>query len=848
MRQSVYLWAVALFLALPHVAPAQAPPRVVADAPSPADVLGYDIGGRFTDHWGVVRYMEALAAAAPSMTRLERYGETPEGRPLVQLIVARPDHMARIEEILAINRELTEPDTPESRARQIAASNPAVVWFSYGVHGNESSSSEAALWTAWDLVRGNAEVAGVLDEVVVVIDPSANPDGRDRYVNFFRQAMGARPNPNPEAREHWEPWPGGRVNHYLFDLNRDWAWATQPETQARLATWQTFSPQVHVDFHEMSYTSSYFFFPATPPINPLYPQHIMTWGRYFGEANAAAFDQRGWPYWTGESFDLFYPGYGDSWPSLVGAIGMTYEQAGHGRAGLAIERPDGDTLTLRQRATQHRTAGNATLRATATRKADLLLDFARFHRTIDEGLPDILLLPGESGRTDALLELLRRQGIRFERAARPFRADATAHAGFDLRRDFPAGTIRVPARQPRGRLAITLLQPETVLDATFSYDVSAWSLPFAYGVEAHSARRVADAGWAPVVEGGWTGLVAVGNAIGVLVEPGFDRWPALVRYLEGRGRVSALHRPFTIEGRDWPAGTLYLPRGALAPDEFERRLQDAGLLHFAVPVQSAMSTAGPDLSTDRASALTLPRVAVVTGEGVSATSYGAQWFFLEQTLGLHFDALATSRVDGADLSVYDVIVLPDMGRGAIGDRGVEALTQWVRRGGTLVATGSGARSIGAPLAEIKLSEPAEEPDSVLLRRALAGREARRIERFEESVNGIILQVRLDPDHPLAAGTGLDGDATSLFVLHSAGTAFVPDPAFETVAHFLESPDRISGVISDRNLERLGHSSWLAMRRVGSGKVILFADDPVFRHFWYGTFQPFANALIVGPGL
>jgi hypothetical protein len=850
MRQSVYLWALALFLALPHTSPAQTPPRVAANAPSPAEVLGHELGARFTDHAGVVRYMEALAAAAPAMTRLDRYGETAEGRPLVQLVIVRPDYMSRVEEILALNRELTEPDTPESRARQIAASNPAVVYFSYGVHGNESSSSEAALWTAWDLVRGAPSVAGVLDSVVVVIDPSANPDGRDRYVNFFRQAMGARPNPNPEAREHWEPWPGGRFNHYLFDLNRDWAWATQAETQARLATWLGWSPQVHVDFHEMSYTSSYFFFPATPPINPLYPRHIMTWGRYFGEANAAAFDQNGWAYWTGESFDLFYPGYGDSWPSLLGAIGMTYEQAGHGRAGLAIERPDGDTLTLRQRATQHWTAGTATLRATAGRKGDLLQDFARFHRTIDEGLSDILIVPGESGRTDALLEVLRRQGIRYERAGRAFRADGTPHAGFTTRRDYPAGTLRIPARQPRGRLAMTLLQPETVLDATYSYDVSAWSLPFAYGVEAHSVRRAPDAGWATVTHAAPARAAAadVANPFGYLVEPGFEHWPAVVRYLEAGGRVTALHRPFTIDGRDWPAGTLFLPRGTMAADAFNARARQSGVADIAVAVRTGLATSGPDLSTDRSSALKLPRVAILAGEGVSATSYGAHWFFLEQTLGLHFDALPTDRIGSMDLSPYDVIVLPDMGRGPLGDRGVESLKTWVQAGGTLIASGSGARSIGAGIAEIKIREPAEEPDSVKLRRALAGREARRIERFEESVNGTILHVRLDVDHPLVAGAGVDGDPAGLFVLHSGGTAFIPDERFETVAHFNESPDRISGVISSRNLDKLGNSSWLAMRRLGSGKVILFADDPVFRHFWYGTFQPFANALLIGPAL
>ncbi|MGH7444096.1 MAG: M14 family zinc carboxypeptidase, partial [Longimicrobiales bacterium] len=306
-------------------------PAAAQQAPSPAEVLGYELGERFTDPAGVVRYVEALAAAAPDRTRLEQYGETYEGRPLLQLVIARPDHLARLDEILTANAELTRLETGEARAREIAATNPAVVYFSYGVHGNESSSSEAALYTAWDLLRGAPEVAGVLDSVVIIIDPVVNPDGRARYVQWYGEARGATPNPEPNAREHYEPWPGGRYNHYLFDLNRDWAWLTQPETRARLATWARWNPQVHVDFHEMSSESSYFFFPATPPINPLYPPHILAWGERFGAANAAAFDREGWAYFTAESYDLFYPGYGDSWPSLLGAIGMTYEQAGGGR-------------------------------------------------------------------------------------------------------------------------------------------------------------------------------------------------------------------------------------------------------------------------------------------------------------------------------------------------------------------------------------------------------------------------------------------------------------------------------------------------------------------------------------
>ncbi|HEX6940127.1 MAG TPA: M14 family metallopeptidase [Longimicrobiales bacterium] len=833
-------------LATAAPAAAQAPDTV----PSPARVLGHELGERFTDHAGVVRYMEALDAASPRV-EVRRYGTTAEGRPLLQVVIAREDHLARLDEILGLNRELADPATPAARAREIAARNPAIVYLSYGVHGNESSSSEAAMWTAWDLARGAETVAGVLDSVVVVIDPAVNPDGRDRYVGWYRQAVGMEPNASPEAREHFEPWPGGRYNHYLFDLNRDWAWMSQPETQARIASWDTWMPQVHVDFHEMGWTSSYFFFPAAKPLNPIYPEHTLKWARRIGEGNARAFDEHGWLYFTGESYDLFYPGYGDSWPSLMGAIGMTYEQAGGGRAGLAIERPDGTTLTLRDRASHHRTAGEATLRTVARSKSELLLDYARFHRTVGDGQPDVLLVAGaDASRAEALVDLLRRQGILVQRASRAFRADAEAHPGFPARREFPAGTYRVPARQPRGRLATTLLQPETVLDATFSYDISAWSLPFAYGVEAHRAGRVPDAGWQNLDEA--TATVAAkaaptataGEPYGYLVAPSFSAWPALVRFLVDGGRGIVLDEPFHAAGRAWPAGTFFLPRFLNA--DLSRRVREAALDAHAVPTSTGFTPDGNDLGTEDAYLIERPEVAVLTGDGVSPTSYGTHWFFLERTLGLPFDALPADRLGAADLGRYDVLVLPDLGRAALDEARLERIKTWVRRGGTLVAVAGAAAAVAEEVAGIKLRR--DDDAAADTASALRGRKARELERWEQEVPGTILAVRLDPAHPLAFGAGVDGDPERMYVLHNAGRTFEPDDAFESVAYFPDGLEKVSGVISERNLERLSRSAWLATRRVGDGRVILFADDPLFRHFWYAGFQPYTNALLIGPHL
>ena len=834
-----------LAAALLAVSPlALAPAAAQAPAPpSPEEFLGYPLGAHFTPYASVQAYARALAAASTSVV-YRPYGLTPERRELFQLVIARPDRLRSLGEILARNAELTRPGTPESRARQIAAANPAVVYLSYGVHGNEASSSEAAMWTAWELARGAPAVDGVLDSLVVVIDPVVNPDGRDRYVEWYRSVVGATPNPDPQAREHREPWPGGRYNHYLFDLNRDWAWRTQPETLARLASWESWNPEVHVDFHEMGYNSSYFFFPATAPINPIYPAYVLDWARRFGQANARAFDAHGWAYFTGDSFDLFYPGYGDSWPSLLGAIGMTYEQAGHGAAGLAVRREAGDTLTLRDRALHHWASGEATLRTAAAGRSRLLLDFAAGQRAVGVGQPDVLLVPGpDTLRLRALVEQLQGEGIEVERAGRPFRADATAYPGFDARSDFPAGTYLVRARQPRGRLATTLLQPRTRLLAEFSYDISAWSLPYAYGVEAQQIRGAPAGGWESAEVAGEPARVPASIAgYGYLVRPGEEAAAGVVAFLRQGGRVRVLSRPSVLAGRRWPAGSWFLP--ALGNDSVQRHVTDAGLGALATPVASGLAQEGIDLGSEYAWPVRLPRVGVVSGEGISPTSFGAHWFFLEQRLGLPFDALLTGDLAHLDLSRYDVLVVPDAAERAFDDGARDALRAWVRDGGRLVAVADGARAL-APLFDVKL-RAAPRPDSLRRERFLLGRPEREREEWLEEVPGVILPARADSTNPLAWGAvgGATGDR--LYVLHQGDLAFEPAAGLESVAFFPEGVQATSGVISDASLEHLQQGLWLADKRVGRGSVVLFADDPLFRLFWRATQSLYINALLVGP--
>ena len=827
-------------------------PDLGAQVPSPREVLGYDIGESFTTPTEVTEYARRLSEASERVGR-RVYGRTPEGRPLQLLVISRPEHLQGLEGILDANGRLTDPGLGAEEAARIARSNPAVAWFTYGIHGDESASTEAALWTAHDLATAEGEAASVLDSLVVVLDPMGNPDGRGRYVSWYRSTKGAEPNPSPEAREHHPRWPSGRYNHYLFDLNRDWAFATQPETRARLREWRQWNPQVHVDFHEMSWRSSYFFFPPARPHNPIYPDYTFRWSEYFGQRNASAFDRRGWLYFTEESYDFFYPGYGDTWPSLVGAIGMTYEQAGGGAAGLVVDRPDGSTLTLTDRATHHRVSGRTTLRAAADRKTELLLDFAAFHRNEGEEAPGVLLVPGpDDGPARALLRTLERQGVTVRRAAAPFRTDAEAYPGFGEREQYPVGTLYVPGEQPRARLAQTLLRPDIPYDSAgtrFTYDITSWTLPYAFGVEAHRVTDGApDADWeSPRSSAGEGGAPGSAPAYGYLVPPTLEAAGGVHRYLEAGGRARALQEEFRAGSRSWPEGTYFLPADSAARE----RLASSGLVDVARAVSSGRTPRGPDLGTGEAVSLEAPRIGVLSGEGISPSSLGNAWYLLENRLDVSHDNLPARELSGPALEEYDVLYVPSgYGLdGALGESGLAAVRTWVRGGGTLVAVGDAARWATDLLEGVEVRRDTTRPSPAeQVERGLRTLEERRQAAWRDRITGVSAAVAYDSTHPLAAGTGRANEEGRLFVLHEEDLLFRPDPSYETVVHFPAGGGAVAGRISATKREELARGAWMVTREEGRGRVILFADDPLYRLFWRSTFHLVANALLVGPSL
>ncbi len=835
--------------------------------PTPASVLGYELGDRFTPHHMIARYLEAVAAASPRV-RLDTAGYSFEGREVFLAVITSAANQARIEEIQAAARRLADP-RGASRAgldRDIA-STPAIVWLGYTIHGNEASGVEAGLATLYQLAAGtDAETRMMLDSTVVLIDPVQNPDGHERHVQDVMRDLGAfGPDPYPAAMVHGAAWPGARTSHYLFDLNRDWFLHSHPETAARTRAFLDWAPHVAADLHEMGSSSTYFFAPPMEPYNPNVPPSIPEWWDIFAASNAEAMAARGWGFFTAESFDEFYPGYGVSWPVLTGAIGMTYEQGSSG--GGAMRRDDGTVLTLREAAAHHYTTSMATVRTAAARRMARVRDYTEFRRTAiteREGAPlrTIVLEPDAQGRARELVDVLLGNRIEVGRLERAAEITATPYGEADRRRvRLPAGAWVIDLAQPQGRLAKAILEPDAALPDAFIeeelaarregrsdrfYDITAWSLPLTFRVDAWwTGDRIG--GVAPVSMETAAGAPVHGAVAArpeparyaYVFEPGSEAsYRMLGALLADSVRVRHAPAAFRVGGSDFPGGAfvvlVHRNRGDSDVD-LHQRVGDLAESTGArvTAVHTALVESGPDLGSNSVRMIPPARVALVGGPGISSYSFGAAWYAFDQRL-----RFPVTRVELADLTRslpdFDVVVLPSAWSltGTVDDSDVRALESWVRDGGTLVTLDATTAWLAA------------RPDFGRLgTRADTLREKGR--DVQASVPGAIVRATADTLSPLLAGVN-----TGEIPVMLSGSAVFEAPhdvrPGEVVLRYAE-PDRLrmAGYLWPGVAERVAGAPVVWTERIGSGRVVAFANDPTFRMLWHGMLPLFANAVFLG---
>ncbi len=853
LRFRLSLAVLAIFVCVVPVFIAQAPP-------TPKEFFGYELGQRYTTHARCVRYLETLAERSDRASLIRR-GQTSEGREMLLCFFTSAENQARLEDLRLQMEKVADPRRLQEgeSVDDLIADLPVFVWLSYCVHGNETSCTEAALKLAHTLCTSDSEeTAKMLQDTVVIVDPCTNPDGRDRYVNWFNSVAGRRVDSHPQSMEHQEPWPGGRFNHFNFDLNRDWAFVSQRETRSRAKHFVRWNPQVHVDYHEMGHNSSYFFFPAERPINANLPPYTMKWGKVFGRGNAVAFDAKGWDYYTEESFDLFYPGYGDSWPSFHGAIGMTYEQAGHSSSGVAVKQRNGNILTLQDRVDHHFATSMATINTAATHRLALLKDYQGFRASaVAEGkggaIREFILVPSDDiERSSRLVDILKLQGIEVRRATASFKTPEVVDYSGQRHREktFSAGTYLVSMAQPTKRLIKTLLEPKTEIKELYFYDIAAWSLPFSFGVEAY---------WSPLDINVDSALVEeIEKAVGAVDEGDAQygyllRWDtlasvrAVLRLLDRKVMLKYAREKFTSNGRPWAAGTVFVPRGRNVADLDEQVAAVAAATGACfVPVASGMTEKGIDLGSQKVVRVRPARVALIGGEGISTTSFGATRFLLEELYDIPYSVFSAKGFGSVELKDYTAVVVPSSSDG-LDAAARENLSKFCRAGGVVVTWGRGAQALGqegskwsristkAKKDESKKPKPKPKPKPKLKRI-----EEREKERRRHATPGSIFKVELDAGHPLAFG--YRGDIT---VFKSGTMTFDPEKGGTAVGWFRDAPP-LSGYILPETEKKMRGRAYAMVERKGRGAAVFFADDPNFRSAWHGLTRLFLNAVLLMP--
>lgn len=806
---------------------------------TPAEFLGYEPGQAFTRHHRVVEYFRHVDEALPNV-QLIQYGETYERRPLVVAIIASPENMSRLEQIREDNLRRTGmlPGTPSTQV--------GIVWLSYNVHGNEANSTETSMRTLHALADPTNQTSQAwLRNTVVVIDPCINPDGRDRYANFYNQYGNFPANPDPQSREHREPWPGGRPNHYLFDLNRDWAWLTQQESAARIKIYNRWMPQVHVDFHEQGYNSPYYFAPAAEP----YHEVITPWQREFqqtiGKNNARYFDAKGWLYFTKERFDLYYPSYGDTYPTYNGAIGMTYEKAGGGAGGLVVTTQEGDPMTLGDRVEHHHTTGMSTVEISSKNMDRLLTEFTNFFR---ENLNSpaapyktyVIRGTNPQDKLSRLSQWLDQHGIQH---GHPSAARSTKGFDFQSRQQTVVNVstedLVINIHQPKGRFITTLFEPQSRLTDSLTYDITAWNPIYGSGLQAYALNeRINPAG---AFKRSAAPAPPAGDAYAYAFRyQSMDDARFLATLMKKGIKVRVAMRSFRTGAQSFDPGTILVTRRnnehVVELDATLRKLaEQSGRTMY--PMASGYMDAGPDAGSSDFAFVKAPRVALLGGDQTSSQNHGQAWHFFEQSVQYPVSVLGTDYFRSVDLWKYDVLVVPEGNYRIFDDEQLNTIGRWVGDGGRLIVLGSANQTFADRKGfQLKAAEKKDESKEDQL---VPFGDRERLQ-LSSSLFGAIYKVTMDKTHPLSFGIG-----DTYYSLKTSGMHFPYLEKGINVGTIRGKAKPLQGFAGKRINAQLENTMVFGTEDRGQGRVIYLADNPLFRSFWENGKLIFANAVFLG---
>lgn len=808
---------------------------------SPAEFLGYQVGSKVTPHWKVLEYYQYLANQVPNQIKMESYGETTEGRPLRVFYISSAQNIGNLENIRTNNLKLAHALEGEGNS-----SSPAIVWISNNIHGNETSSIEASMMTLFELVNpNNSKSKTWLENTLVIIDPCLNPDGTERYNNWYNSVVGVKYNPELYAREHREPWPGGRYNHYYFDMNRDWAWQTQRESTLRAVIYNKWLPHIHVDFHEQGINSPYYFPPAAEPLHEV----ITPWQREFqttiGKHNAKYFDSKGWLYFTKERFDLFYPSYGDTYPIYSGAIGMTFEKAGNGSAGLGVYTDDKDTLTLVDRAIQHHASGLNVIEIVSQNAAKVVSEFKKFGDEAASGKLSSFqsyIIKYDNSRDKsirALLELLDKNKINYYSSSGSVKG-MDYFSKKEQNHSLTDKDVVIPGNQSKAALIRVLFEPEAKLTDSVTYDITAWSLPYVYGLPAIASQsKISNLNPYQLEKINNT----TGSNFGYAIKwDGFTSAKLLAALLRNKITVKVSDQSFKIGSEDFPKGSILVMKNGNKQTNTEKILKEEAdrLQVKTYAIASGIVEGGKDLGSSDVKTIKAPKVMMMAGEGIRATNVGEVWHYFDQQLEYPIVLINPTDFSRVEWDEIDVFIMPNGSYSFLKDKTQsDEFFNWIKKGGKVIALESAVSQLAGQtwsgLKTVKQDSSSKTKPSPL--KKYGDRERGALENYTA---GAIFRVTFDASHPLMFGVK---DYFTLKQDENLFQYFEPGKGWN-VGYITEN-SKMSGFVGHSLAKKLKNGLVFGTENIGRGSVIYLTDNVLFRNFWESGKLIMANATFFG---
>lgn len=793
--------------------------------PTPKEVLGYEVGEWHVSHDKLVEYMKAVAAASDRVT-LEVTGYTYEQRPLLLLTITSRANQINIKKI---KKEHLDIKITESNL----SSKPVVVWLGHSIHGNEASGSNAALLMVYYLAAAQGEdIQKMLNNTIVLLDPSYNPDGLNRFASWVNSHKSKNLDGNGQSLEHNEAWPRARTNHYWFDLNRDWLPVQHPESQVRVKKFYEWQPNILTDQHEMGSNSTYFFQPGIPSRNnPLTPEKAFDLTRKMARYHAEAMDANGSQYFSEESFDDFYAGKGSTFPDLTGSIGILFEQAssrGH------ITSTENGNLSFQFAIRNHITTSLSTLKAAQELREELLQYqhqfFVEAKELVSNDLVKGYVFSGKNdyNKSNAFIKILNRHQIEVKKVSNGYKQ-------YDKGNSF-----LVTLNQPQYRLIKSIFEKRTSFKDSLFYDVSAWTMPLAFGLdyEELTVKQMAKIKLGSKVERvNFPTNKLEKSSYGYLLVWEDYLAPAALSHIQKTGiRTKLATKSFQLNGNKYSPGTCFIPlqNQVISKDKI-LEFVNAAASKYNIKIVGVNSgnASGIQMGSPTLKTLTPPKIVVIAGDGVSSYEVGEVWHLLDQRMDVPMSLVAIEKLNSADLNKYNTIIMVS---GNYGKLKVDRLKSWISNGGLIIATKRAGKWLSTNkitsvnYVESKSDSTNQRPYDLMDKY-----------RGAQGIGGAIFETTADLSNPLFYGynnKSIPVFRNSTIMMERSKNAYANPLMYG-------SSPLLSGYISDKNLIKLKNTAAVQIDKIGKGTVITFTDNPNFRAFWYGTNRMFMNAIFFG---